>query len=70
MNLSSMQLNGNIIERENSLKFLSVIIERHVGAKGEGGQGGRNPPTFNIISLFGTFFVSGQFESAGYMKIL
>ena len=57
MNLSSMQLNGNIIERENSLKFLSVIIERYVGAKGEGGQGGRNPPTFNIISLFGTFFV-------------
>ena len=43
-----MQLNGNIIERENSLKFLSVIIERHVGAKGEGGREGvTHPPSIS-----------------------
>ena len=28
--LSSLQLNGNIIERENSLKFLGVILDEHL----------------------------------------
>ena len=27
--LSSLQLNGNIIERENSLKFLGVVLDEH-----------------------------------------
>ena len=28
--LASLQLNDNIIERENSLKFLGVIIDEHL----------------------------------------
>ena len=28
--LPSLQLNGNIIERENSLKFLNVILDEHL----------------------------------------
>ena len=30
LKLSSLQLNGNIIERENSLKFLGVILDEHL----------------------------------------
>ena len=30
LKLPSLQLNGNIIERENSLKFLGVILDEHL----------------------------------------
>ena len=30
LKLPSLQLNGNIIERENSLKFLDVILDEHI----------------------------------------
>ena len=30
LNLPSLQLYGNIIERENSLKFLGVILDEHL----------------------------------------
>ena len=43
-----MQLNDNITERENSLKFLSVIIDRRVGARG---QGECPPPPMGIYFL-------------------
>ena len=29
LKLSSLQLNGNIFERENSLKFLGIILDDH-----------------------------------------
>ena len=29
----SLQLNGNIIERENSFKFLGVILDEHLTSK-------------------------------------
>ena len=29
LKLPSLQLNGNIIERENSLKFLGVVLDEH-----------------------------------------
>ena len=31
--LSSLQLNGNIIERENYLKFLGVVLNQHATRK-------------------------------------
>ena len=33
LKLPSLQLNGNIIERENSLKFLGVILDEHLTLK-------------------------------------
>ena len=30
LKLPSLRLNGNIIERENSLKFLGVILDEHL----------------------------------------